>query len=315
MSWPRLDFVDVSAHQGAVDWPAVPVPAIVKATEGTTFVDPAWPANASGAAAAGRLMGAYHFLTSTSPGRTQADNFVRVAGPLLVSTSGRVAVLDWERDSTGAVPDEATAVAFVERFREVMPEHVELWLYGSRNLYPFAQQYRLPLWVAWYPSEQLADRVAEQLESLGAVAWQWTSTPPEPVPGFSGRVDLNTRLPRTLTPSDTGAEPMTITPEDAQLIVATLLSTPVKIRDGVDPSTGQLRYTSPTFSGWAEFVHAEAKRAADQATGAWAAIGTMGQAILEAIHGLPHEASPAAELPGLADALRQLADVLEGRRG
>lgn len=77
--------VDVSAHQGEIDWERVAGDGIefayIKATEGQGWVDERFAANWDGAAAAGLDRGAYHFFTLCAPGDEQARNFLRVAPP------------------------------------------------------------------------------------------------------------------------------------------------------------------------------------------------------------------------------------------
>ena len=77
--------VDVSHHnvdgRGApLDWNAVLAAgfkfAIVKATDGVGFVDPAFADNVNGAVAAGITVGAYHFLRPGEDAAAQADLFL-----------------------------------------------------------------------------------------------------------------------------------------------------------------------------------------------------------------------------------------------
>lgn len=73
--------VDVSNHQGEIDWVAVADDgmtfAYIKATEGGDFVDDQFTQNWKGAAAAGLDRGAYHFFTFCRSGADQAANFLR----------------------------------------------------------------------------------------------------------------------------------------------------------------------------------------------------------------------------------------------
>jgi lysozyme len=72
--------IDVSAHQGEIDWPTLAEGqdfAFIKATEGSTFVDKRFATNWPGAQAAGLAVGAYHFFSFESPGTTQAANFIK----------------------------------------------------------------------------------------------------------------------------------------------------------------------------------------------------------------------------------------------
>ncbi|MDQ4069965.1 MAG: lysozyme M1 (1,4-beta-N-acetylmuramidase) [Actinomycetota bacterium] len=77
--------VDVSAHQGSIDWPRVAGDGIrfayIKATEGADFVDDRFDENWRGAELAGIERGAYHFFTLCTTGQAQAVNFLRVAPP------------------------------------------------------------------------------------------------------------------------------------------------------------------------------------------------------------------------------------------
>jgi lysozyme len=74
--------VDVSNHQGEIDWPAVADDdiafAYVKATEGGDFVDDWFDTNWAGASEVGLAVGAYHFFTLCRPGADQAANFLDV---------------------------------------------------------------------------------------------------------------------------------------------------------------------------------------------------------------------------------------------
>lgn len=73
--------VDVSSYQGSIDWEMIASKnlqfAFIKATEGSGFVDSFFEQNFHGARNAGLVVGAYHFFSFDSPGKTQADNFIR----------------------------------------------------------------------------------------------------------------------------------------------------------------------------------------------------------------------------------------------
>ncbi|HTV90014.1 MAG TPA: GH25 family lysozyme [Stellaceae bacterium] len=87
--------IDVSHHNGAIDWPAVAAAGIaltfVKATQGEHFVDPAFARNRAAAAAVGLLVVPYHFLDGSDPDR-QAAHFLAAAG----LAAGEAAMIDWE---------------------------------------------------------------------------------------------------------------------------------------------------------------------------------------------------------------------------
>lgn len=73
--------IDVSWHQGIVDWKRVADDGIdfayVKATEGGDHLDPRYVENWTGARLAGIPRGAYHFFTLCRSGEEQAANFLR----------------------------------------------------------------------------------------------------------------------------------------------------------------------------------------------------------------------------------------------
>lgn len=77
--------VDVSAHQGEIDWRRVAADKIgfayIKASEGGGFTDSRFGQNWSGAGDAGLDRGAYHFFTLCRRGNEQARHFLAVAPP------------------------------------------------------------------------------------------------------------------------------------------------------------------------------------------------------------------------------------------
>lgn len=76
--------VDVSHYQGDIDWEILSGEdidfAFIKATEGSSYVDPLYEYNARKAAKTGLEIGAYHFFSFDSPGETQAENFISTVG-------------------------------------------------------------------------------------------------------------------------------------------------------------------------------------------------------------------------------------------
>ncbi len=80
--WYDVIGVDVSNHQGDIDWLALARTdvafAYIKATEGGDFRDRRFQANWEGARTAGLPRGAYHFFTLCRSGAEQARNFIDV---------------------------------------------------------------------------------------------------------------------------------------------------------------------------------------------------------------------------------------------
>ena len=71
--------VDVSSYQGDIDWELLASQdiqfAFIKATEGSSYVDPYFEKNYSSAIKTNLRIGAYHFFSFESSGKTQAENF------------------------------------------------------------------------------------------------------------------------------------------------------------------------------------------------------------------------------------------------
>ncbi len=79
--------IDVSHHQGLIDWPKAKQAGVafayVKATEGSQFVDPCFKLNWEATQAAGVVRGAYHFFRARVDPIVQAKNFIKQLKPLL----------------------------------------------------------------------------------------------------------------------------------------------------------------------------------------------------------------------------------------
>lgn len=102
-----LEGIDVSHYDGAVDWAQVKASgrafAFVKATEGTTYVDPRFAANWAAMKQHGIVRSAYHFFHANKDPIAEADHFLQVMGPL--ETGDLPPTLDLEVDDgqSGAV--------------------------------------------------------------------------------------------------------------------------------------------------------------------------------------------------------------------
>lgn len=105
--------IDVSHHNGVIDWGAVAragiALAMIKATEGAGFTDPRFLDNRKGALDAGLMVIPYHFLRAKPMGREQAPFFLNIVKP----ARGDILMLDWERASDG-FPALATMIEMGE---------------------------------------------------------------------------------------------------------------------------------------------------------------------------------------------------------
>lgn len=77
--------IDVSHYQGDIDWNTLAKADIsfvfIKATEGSSYVDDRFAYNYENAAKTKLPVGAYHFFSFDSPGKTQAKNFINTVEP------------------------------------------------------------------------------------------------------------------------------------------------------------------------------------------------------------------------------------------
>jgi len=99
--------MDVSSHQGAVNWTTARANgarfAYVKATEGTTYQNPQFAQQYNGSYNAGLIRGAYHFaLPDRSSGRTQGNFFVDHGGGWSADGKTLPPAIDLEYNPYGA---------------------------------------------------------------------------------------------------------------------------------------------------------------------------------------------------------------------
>ncbi|HMJ78951.1 MAG TPA: GH25 family lysozyme [Iamia sp.] len=180
--------VDVSNHQGAIDWEAVAADdvdfAYLKATEGGDHVDQRFAANWDGARAAGLEIGAYHFFTLCRPGAEQAANFLAT-----VPGGGDLApALDLElAGNCAARPSAADVRREVRTFVDAVEDET-----GATVVL-----YVLDDWEDRYPSRDLGDRdrplwhrrIGPLRPGGDWTLWQYTGI--AQVDGIHGGVDLN----------------------------------------------------------------------------------------------------------------------------
>ncbi len=158
---PADDFavwgIDVSRHQGAIDWPQVAASglefAFVKATEGGTHVDETFRYNWAAIAETAVRRGAYHYYKPGVDAQLQANNFLSQVGEL--RPGDLPPVLDIEERGI------LTTAAFVQ--------HIQQWLdlvekrYGVRPILYTGQKFYnrylaghfplYPIWIARYKAE------------------------------------------------------------------------------------------------------------------------------------------------------------------
>lgn len=108
-----LNGIDISSHQAGIDLTRVPADfVIVKATEGTTYINPYCDLHFQQAAGAKKKLGVYHFASGGNS-VLEADYFVNnVEGYI----GKALLVLDWEADAVNRGP--GWAKAWLDRVQE-----------------------------------------------------------------------------------------------------------------------------------------------------------------------------------------------------
>jgi lysozyme len=187
--WYPIVGIDVSNHQGAIDWPKVHAGGVrfayIKASEGRDFRDKSFERNWAGAAAAGIPRGAYHFFTACKPGVEQAKNFI-AAVPR--ESASLPPVVDVEHD--GPCRDGAPVadlVGEIERFMTDVQAH-----YGVRPLVYTTAEFHDANLEGKLASEQFWIRslvVEPRFRKAEWRLWQYHNWGTRP--GIEGPVDLN----------------------------------------------------------------------------------------------------------------------------
>jgi lysozyme len=179
--------IDVSSHQGAIDWARASADGInfayIKATEGGDWVDDRFASNWAGAADAGLQRGAYHFFTLCRPGADQADNFLRTV-PLDPTALPPVVDLEFSGNCSGR-PDAETLRqelgTFVNRVEAATARQVVFYVMDD-----FDRRYRV---TEVFDRERWRRRLFHRPAADDWVIWQ--SSDRARVAGIEGGVDLN----------------------------------------------------------------------------------------------------------------------------
>ncbi len=182
-------FIDVSNHQGVVNWDSVRASgrtgAICKATEGATYKDPTFHTNFDALGARNMVRGAYHFAhPDNHTPATEANFFLAFVGAVKPSD---ILVLDIEVGTGGLSAWALEWLQIVHTKTGILP-----WVYSYG---PFLSAHltnpglaAYPLWLAAYQSIQPpAHAPWTKLE-----AWQHSSS--VQVPGVSGNCDESYQL-------------------------------------------------------------------------------------------------------------------------
>lgn len=194
--------IDVSRHQGTIDWRRVASAghsfAFCKCTDSTSYrYTYYFGQQAPLIRNAGLMLGAYHWLSAHSDPRAQAEYFVRTLREFVGSLDGVLCALDVERGVDGSAPTSAQAHAFAQQFAILTGGHPLIvytgkWYWVGTIGNPHGADIG-PLWHSEYETTDIEVADGPELDDYGgwpgATFWQYTSS--GSCPGVAGSVDLN----------------------------------------------------------------------------------------------------------------------------
>lgn len=178
--------IDVSHHQGSIDWKLVADDdiafAYIKATQRDDFVDPRFEENWHAATDAGLQRGAYHFFSLCASGEAQARHFISVVPD---DADALPPAVDLELLGTcDRRPDAATVARELADFLRIVESSTgtSVVLYVGDDFeerYPVHEQLDRPTWVLRF------------LRRPEGEWWLWQVGGYANVDGIDGRVDLD----------------------------------------------------------------------------------------------------------------------------
>ena len=185
--------IDISHYQGEIDWDELrnngmiercPVRFVmIKATEGSTRIDDRFAENFYQAREYGFIRGAYHFWSTRSSGRAQAEHFLR---QVKLEDGDLPPVLDVEHKAKDQTPEEfkesvLTWLRLVEKAYDAKP--IIYTYYKFKLTYLNDSVFNdYPYWIAHY--------YVDSVKYEGP--WKfWQHTDCGRLPGIKGYVDFN----------------------------------------------------------------------------------------------------------------------------
>ena len=186
--------IDVSAYQGEINWLKIEDQnmkfAFLKATEGSSFVDERFAYNWDEAHKTTLRVGAYHFFSYDSSGKTQAENFIRTV-PKEANALPPVIDVEFYGDKEKNLPVRSDVEKELRTMIDMLHKH-----YGKRTIiYTTQKAYDLyikngfresDIWIRdVFTDPSLPDR-------RNWVFWQYTDK--EKLEGYNGKekfIDVN----------------------------------------------------------------------------------------------------------------------------
>lgn len=179
--------IDVSKHQGSIRWKEVckhnsPDFVFLKATEGTLIVDHTYDRHAARLDELGILRGAYHFFGHRTPGKKQAENFIKTAK---LGKGNLIPVLDIEKHRF--MTDPKKMVREAKAFCKAINKHygVDPIIYCSTLFYEkyLKKDFKEKDYIIW---------IADYRGNPEHRRWKfWQHTESHKLKGIDGKVDRN----------------------------------------------------------------------------------------------------------------------------
>ena len=185
-----MNGVDVASYQTGIDFSRVPCDfAIIKATEGTGYVNPACNAQYASAKGAGKLLGLYHYATGA--GAVAEANFFVDSIKNYIGQA--ILCIDWEQGGNSAWGNMGYLRDLCKQV--IARTGVRPLIYVQASAYApvsaVARELNLGLWIAQYASMDPTGYQSHPWNegSYSCAIRQYSST--GRLPGWGGNLDLN----------------------------------------------------------------------------------------------------------------------------
>lgn len=183
--------IDVSRHQGNIDWERVSkwknskiTFVYIKATEGSSYIDPRYYQNVQGAKNNGFLVGSYHYFRSTSSPEQQFLNFKNTVDS---GVQDLIPMIDLEENNRLTTNEYNQRV---EKFLSLVNEYFgkKPILYSPQRFYNKHLKNRY-LSYYWNIARYHRNKMPELLDDNTITLWQFSDR--SSVKGIPSLVDLN----------------------------------------------------------------------------------------------------------------------------
>lgn len=170
----QYDGIDVSKHQGTINWEELKRNAkikfvYIKATEGSNYVDPRYKENIKNARKHGFKVGSYHYFTDLSSARMQFQNFIQNTNR---DEQDLLPVIDVEKRSKWTpqqLRDSVKVFAdLIEDYYGCKPLIYTFETFFNKNLGKAFEKY--PIFIAKYPKGQEQPNI----NGVKWVLWQFS---------------------------------------------------------------------------------------------------------------------------------------------